>query len=43
MAEIVKFHPSELMKFVEESAGVSYFNSVKEETIRNMELNEPKL
>ena len=41
VAEIVKFNPKKLMSFLEESAGVSYFNTVRKETLANLKRKEP--
>lgn len=43
VAEIVKFQPKELLTFVEECAGVSYYNSVREQTVKILEQKDPVL
>jgi structural maintenance of chromosome 2 len=40
---IVNFHPKELMGFIEETAGVSYYNQVKENCIHTLEKKDEKL
>lgn len=43
VSEIVKFQPIELMSFIEESAGVSLYNQVRNTTVNSMEKNVPKM
>jgi len=41
--QIVKFDPKKLMSFIEETAGVSYYNYVEKDTLLNIKKNEPVL
>lgn len=43
ITSIVNFQPKELMNFLEETAGVSYYNVVKKDCINTMEKKDEKL